>query len=154
MHDSIKKDLEINELDLIFFNESDGQLRCCSCILVSVCVRCLNYFERTAHLFFDFPFARAIWLWIEDKFRIQLDFSSPIAPINCCSLSPIENLLLAAVLHVFTPSGSTEMRLNLIVLMSLCTRPLQRLNQQFLSALLYVRCVFGPTALALLFWEI
>jgi hypothetical protein len=69
--------------------------------VVSVCVLCLNYFERTAHLFFDFPFARAIWLWIEDTFWIQLDFSSHIARINCCSLSLIENHLLAAVLHVF-----------------------------------------------------
>lgn len=79
---------------------TDDQLCCCGCIVVSICVFCFNSFDCTAHLFFDCPFARAIWLSLEDVIWIQLDFSSPIALIQCCSLSPVENILLAAFLHV------------------------------------------------------
>lgn len=54
---------------------------------------------RIIYLFTDCQFVATIWLWLQTKFWINLDFSSPSALLLCCFQSPIENNFLAWVLH-------------------------------------------------------
>jgi len=78
---------------------TNDQLRLHGCIVVSVYLLCLSCFVSTYHMFFDHPFAKSTWFWLQTKFRINLDFRTPIVPLLCCSQSPIESIIFAGMLH-------------------------------------------------------
>ncbi|XP_019434097.1 PREDICTED: uncharacterized protein LOC109340812, partial [Lupinus angustifolius] len=46
------------------------------CYLPSICDLCKNSEESSSHLFFNYPFAAFVWIWINMTFSTNLDTSS------------------------------------------------------------------------------
>jgi hypothetical protein len=74
------------------------------CSIVSVCLLCLGAYETTTNLFFTCPFASALWAWLGNLLRCQLDFSSPVSLLLRCLEglhANVRHIALSATIHTF-----------------------------------------------------
>jgi hypothetical protein len=109
---------------------TEDKLRERGCNIVSVCSLCLGAYETTTHLFFTCPFASAMWAWVGNLLRCQLEFSSPVSLLLRCLEglhANVKHIALSATIHTVTPFilfGWPVMTSNLIMLGYPFTRPL------------------------------